>query len=70
MTFMADTPTVDSALTDALDTVSDFIREVTGVEPTPAEIADALTRYFVLNEIKDHIVILRNGSDGIGSTDT
>ena len=41
----------DLALTDALDTVSDFIRQVTGVEPTPAEIADALTRYFVMNEI-------------------
>ena len=49
----------DLALTDALDTVSDFIRQVTGVEPTPAEIADALTRYFVMNEIKDHIVMLR-----------
>ena len=49
----------DLALTDALDTVSDFIRQVTGVEPTPAEIADALTRYFVMNEIKDHILMLR-----------
>jgi len=70
MTFMAAQPIVDSELADALDTVSDFIRKVTGVEPTPAEIADALTRYFVLNEIKDHIVMLRNGNDGIGNTDS
>ena len=53
--------TVDIVLADALDTVSDFIHQVTGVEPTPAEIADALTRYFVMKEIKDHIVMLREG---------
>lgn len=53
----------DLALTDALDTVSDFIRQVTGVEPTPAEIADALTRYFVMNEIKDHILMLREDAE-------
>ena len=53
----------DLALTDALDTVSDFIRQVTGVEPTPAEIADALTRYFVMNEIKDHIVMMREDAE-------
>jgi len=55
--------TVDNVLVDALATVSDFIRQVTGVEPTPAEIADALTRYFVMKEIKDHILMLREGSD-------
>ncbi|MDX2452807.1 hypothetical protein [Desulfosarcina sp.] len=53
----------DLALTDALDTVSEFIRQVTGVEPTPAEIADALTRYFVMNEIKDHILMLREDAE-------
>ena len=58
---MACNQTNDLVLTDALATVSDFIRQVTGVEPTPAEIADALTRYFVLKEIKDHIVMMREG---------
>ena len=53
----------DLALTDALDTVSDFIRQVTGVEPTPAEIADALTRYFLLKEIKDHILMMREDAE-------
>jgi hypothetical protein len=51
----------EPVLVDALKTVSDFIRQVTGVAPTPAEMADALTRYFVLNEIKEHIVMLREG---------
>jgi hypothetical protein len=60
---MATRQTIDLVLSDALDAVSDFIHQVTGVEPTPAEIADALTRYFVLNEIKDHILMLREGSD-------
>ncbi len=59
---MTSSDVLDPVLTDALDTVSDFIRQVTGVEPTQAEVADALTRYFVLNEIKDHILIQRDGA--------
>jgi len=51
--------TIDTNIADALIMVTDFIRQVTGIEPTPTEIADALTRYFVLNEIKDHILMLR-----------
>lgn len=53
----------DAVLADALDVVADFIRQVTGLEPTPAELADALTRYFVLNEIKDHIEMMREDGD-------
>ena len=60
---MARNQTTDLALTEALDTVSDFIRQVTGDEPTPAEIADALTRYFVMNEIKDHILMMREDAE-------
>lgn len=59
---MASHPIIEPVLTDALASVSEFIREVTGVEPTQAEIADALTRYFVLNEIKDHILMVREES--------
>lgn len=62
---MTDQTTIEPALTAALETVSDFVRQVTGLEPTQAEVADALTRYFVLNEIKDHIVMAREG-DGDG----
>ena len=56
MTFRQNPPPV---LLDALGKVSDFIQQVTGDPPTPEELADALTRYFVLNEIKDHIQMLR-----------
>jgi len=63
MTAMDSPQTIDTAVADALATVSDFVRQVTGLEPTPAEIADALTRYFVMKEIKDHILMLREGSD-------
>ena len=67
---MTDRVTIDPMLADALDTVTDFIRQVTGVAPSPAETADALTRYFVLNEIKDHIVMLREGeTDSSGRPD-
>ena len=60
---MPENQPIDPVLTAALDTVADFIRQVTGVQPTPAEIADALCRYFVLNEIKEHILMLREMSD-------
>ena len=59
---MTSTPTIDPALTTALEGIAEFIRQVTGIEPTSAEIADALTRYFVLNEIKDHVLMLREGA--------
>lgn len=58
---MASHQTIDPVLSEALDAVSAFIHQVTGIEPTQAEIADALTRYFVLNEIKDHILMIREG---------
>ena len=60
---MARNQTTDLPLTEALDTRNDSIRQVTGVEPTPAEIADALTRYFVMNEIKDHILMMREDAE-------
>ena len=41
---------VDACLKDALDGVSNFIAETTGTAPTQEEIADALRRFFVLQE--------------------
>ncbi len=40
--------------------IYDFIDQVTGQPPTQTEIAAALKRYFVLNEIKEHIVLTRS----------
>ena len=45
---------------EAIQTVKHFIAETTGKEPTDEEIADALKRYFVLNEIKEHILMVRS----------
>ncbi|PIE68210.1 MAG: hypothetical protein CSA23_00070 [Deltaproteobacteria bacterium] len=61
---MTDQTPIDPILAQALDKISDFVKEVTGKEPSPAETADALTRYFVLNEIKDHIVMVRGEGKG------
>ncbi len=60
---MASPEKPDVVLADALDVVANFVRQVTGLEPTPVELADALTRYFVLNEIKDHIEMMREDGD-------
>ena len=42
---------VDPKVAAALGKVEDFITKTTGKAPSPDELADALTRYFVLNEI-------------------
>lgn len=47
---------------DALKTIETYIENMTGKAPEPEEIAGALTRYFVLKEIHDFIVMERNGS--------
>ena len=52
--------TLEDCLVEALETVENFITETTGQKPTQQEIATALKRYFVLNEIKGHIVMERN----------
>ena len=48
------------SIREALQTVRRFITETTGKPPTDQEIADALKRYFVLNEIKAHILMVRD----------
>lgn len=53
---------VETCLRDALDGISNFITKTTGTEATPEEIADALGRYFVLQEIKGHIEMMRQGN--------
>ena len=50
---------IDPELIEALDTIEDFIAKTTGQAGTPVEIARALKRYFVLNEIKAHIEMER-----------
>lgn len=58
---MPETGAVDKCITEALETVANFIAETTGLKPTQLEIANALERYFVLSEIKAHIVMEREG---------
>lgn len=55
------------ALTDAMETIQRFVAETTGTPAEPEEIATALKRYFVLNEIKEHIVMQREQKDANGS---
>jgi hypothetical protein len=57
---MAEVQQVHESILEAIGTTQDFIKEVTGQEATQDEIAQALTRYFVLNEIKDFIELQRS----------
>jgi hypothetical protein len=61
---MSDMGTPEHGLMKALETVDNFIAETTGQKPTQQEIANALKRYFVLNEIKAHIVMEREENPG------
>ena len=60
---MAEVQQVHKSMFEAIGTIQDFIKEVTGQEATQDEIAQALTRYFVLNEIKDFIELQRSQGD-------
>jgi len=54
-------PTPSPALTTAIEKIKSFIESITGEAATDAELSDALNRYFVLKEICDHIIMIRNG---------
>jgi len=60
---MAEVQQVQKSMLEAIGTIQDFIKEVTGQEATQDEIAQALTRYFVLNEIKDFLELQRSQGD-------
>ena len=61
---MSDFRTLEGCLAEALETLENFITQTTGQPPTQREVANALKRYFVLNEIKDNIVMERSEEEG------
>jgi hypothetical protein len=52
-----------SQIESAVDVIRRYVSEITGEAPTEAEIAGALTRYFVLKEICEHIEMRRNNPE-------
>ena len=55
--------TVEACIQEAIRTIQNFKLETTGEKATQGEIARALNRYFVLNEIKEHIEMEREEPD-------
>ena len=47
----------------AIDAIRRYVSEITGEAPTDTEIARALTRYFVLKEISEHIEMQRDNPE-------
>ncbi len=47
----------------AIDVIRRYVSEITGEAPNEAEIARALTRYFVLKEICEHIEMQRDNPE-------
>lgn len=66
---MTDDRGLDPLIIEAISKIEAFIAQTTGNAPTPDEISGALTRYFVLKEIKDFIVMSR-GENGKGESPT
>ncbi len=54
------------ALWAAISAIKEFIGETTGTKATDMEIARALKRYFVLNEIKEHVLLERKTGQAAG----
>ena len=59
---MTDARGLDPLLIEAIEKIETFVTQTTGVAPTDGEISSALTRYFVLKEIADFIILSREGS--------
>ena len=57
---------LDDSIRKAVETIRHFINETTGKTPSDEEIADALKRYFVLNEIKAQILMDREQRQSAG----
>jgi hypothetical protein len=52
---------LEKELNEALDYAMQYMEEVTGKAASQEELARALKKYFVLNEIKAYIEMERNG---------
>jgi len=46
---------IEQPLREALEAIITFVKKTTGRTPDQTELAEALKRYFVMKEIKDHI---------------
>ncbi len=66
---MTDAKGLDPLIMEAIEKIDTFITQTTGVAPTNGEIACALTRYFVLKEIADFIILSRDGDKSAPSID-
>jgi len=53
----------EKSIATAIDVIKNYILEITGETATDTEIAGALTRYFVLREICEHIEMQRGNGD-------
>ncbi|MCP4020224.1 MAG: hypothetical protein GY729_00140 [Desulfobacteraceae bacterium] len=52
---MSDIDTIDPSLVASIRKIEEFVEKTTGAKPTQKEIAQALTKYFVLKEILEFI---------------
>jgi hypothetical protein len=57
---------MEDCLKDAILTIMRYVRHVTGLEPTQAEIVESLKSYFILNELGNQIKYqLKKSTEGV-----
>ncbi len=54
---------IEDCIVAAIESIEQFVFEVTGERPSREELARSLKRYFILNEIKDQVVWQRKNPD-------
>ena len=56
---MKESLTLEPCLVDAIKNLDDYILKTTGIKPTQEELSDALSKFFVLKEIREFIEMRR-----------
>lgn len=54
---------IDLCMIEAIEFVETYIEKTTGTRPTQRELAEALTKFFVLKEIREFIEMSRADPD-------
>ncbi len=60
---MNDTYTLEPCMIDAVKALDEYITRTTGTQPTQKELSEALSKFFVLKEIKEFIEMSRKGKN-------
>lgn len=62
---MKNTIKMEDCMVEAIGKIEAFITQATGITPEPCEMANALSKYFVLKEILGFVELERKENNGV-----